>query len=476
MLMAGSDSASQHGTEAPGRSLTDLRVTLISTYEMGRQPFGLASPAAWLRERGAVVRCIDASRDSVPASAVTDAHLVAFYLPMHTATRLAVDIIGMAARANPRAHLCAYGLYAPLNAGFLRTLGVATVLGGEFELGLVRVAERVAAGEQRPSMTRQPEPEISTDRLDFRVPDRNGLPGLERYASLTLPDGTARTVGYTESSRGCKHSCRHCPIVPVYEGRFRIVAPDVVLADIASLVEAGAEHITFGDPDFFNGIKHATDIVTRLHRQFPALSYDVTIKVEHLLKHRAKLPVLRETGCAFVVSAVEAVDDRILRALDKGHTRNDFVAVAALLRHEGLVLVPTFVAFNPWITIDGYADLLATVAELGLVEHVAPVQLAIRLLIPSGSKLLELPDIRAIVGAFDERALVYRWQHPDSRVDALQAEIERAVQRAVQAGVTRAEIFEAVREVSRSAQGRLSPLPPLPARSTIPYLTEPWYC
>jgi hypothetical protein len=41
-------------------------------------------------------------------------------------------------------------------------------------------------------------------------------------------------------------------VVPVYNGVFRIVQRDVVLADIRQQVAMGAEHITFGDPDFFN--------------------------------------------------------------------------------------------------------------------------------------------------------------------------------------------------------------------------------
>jgi hypothetical protein len=253
-----------------------------------------------------------------------------------------------------------------------------------------------------------------------------------------------------------------------------------VLADIAGQVEAGAQHITFGDPDFFNGIRHALEVVTHLHRRFPTLTYDVTIKVEHLLKHRGALSALRDTGCAFVVTAVESVDDRVLKLLDKGHTCADFIAVAALFRDQGLVLVPTFVAFNPWITLDGYADLLATVAELGLREHVAPVQFAIRLLIPSGSKLLELPEIQALVGDFDERALVYRWRHRDPRVDDFQAQIERLVQCRIQAGASRIDIFEEVwerlQDVNRSTARRLSCLPHVRTRSTVPYLTEPWYC
>jgi hypothetical protein len=320
---------------------------------------------------------------------------------------------------------------------------------------------------------------VSLARQQFLVPDRAGLPDLAGYAQLALPDGSRRVVGYTEASRGCKHLCRHCPIVPVYKGRFRIVQRDVVLEDIRQQVARGAKHITFGDPDFFNGIKHALELVRCLHAQDPRLTYDVTIKVEHLLKYAPLLSTLSETGCSFVTTAVESVDDRVLEILDKGHTRADFLKVVGVCRRAGLNLVPTFVAFNPWITLDGYRDLLKTLGELDLVDHVAPIQLAIRLLIPQGSRLLELPEVRQVVGGFDESALCYRWEHPDPRVDALQREVEDWVQGAATRADRRSIFREVWRRLHQALDRTVAPLPDressLP-RAAIPFLNEPWYC
>src|SRR3989442_7670307 len=112
-----------------------VNVVLISTYELGRQPFGLASPAAWLRERGASLTCLDLSREALREEPVRAADLVAFYVPMHTATRLAVQLIEPVRRLNPGVHVCFYGVYAPMNESYLRGLGVETLLGGEFEEG-----------------------------------------------------------------------------------------------------------------------------------------------------------------------------------------------------------------------------------------------------------------------------------------------------------------------------------------------------
>ena len=474
-----------------------VRALLISTYDLGRQPFGLASPAAWLREAGIEVTCADLAKERLPQDAARDATLVAFFLPMHTATRLALPVIDRVRTLNPTATLVAYGLYAPLNEALLRERGIHVVLGGEFEEELVLTAVKgltTLSPEPRPvrhsvSEGGAPSPDLSAvalakaesqvprliPRLSFKVPLREGLPPLEKYASLQAGE-ERRVAGYTEASRGCKHRCRHCPIVPVYDGRFRIVSADVVIADARAQVASGARHITFGDPDFFNGIKHAKEVVRRFAQECPGATYDVTIKVEHLLQHADALPLLRETGCAFVTSAVEALDDAVLARLEKGHTRADFERVVALLRESGLVLSPTFVAFTPWTTLASYLDLLRTIDRLDLVEQVAPIQYAIRLLVPQGSRMLELEEMRALAGPFDPVTLTHHWRHPDPRVDSLQERLAQIV--GVRLNTPRREVFDRVWVEAHAAAGLQAPERTQPAivRSTVPYLNEPWYC
>jgi len=468
-----------------------VNVVLISTYELGRQPFGLASPAAWLRRAGAQVRCLDLSRDEFRDDLIRAADLIAFYVPMHTATRLAVMLLEPVRKLNPRAHLCFYGLYAPMNEAYLRNLGVESVIGGEFEGPLVALWERLRREDFNTELTESTEDTekkgigsappgvVSLARQEFLVPERVGLPALKEYAHLRWPDGSHRIAGYTEATRGCKHLCRHCPIVPVYRGAFRVVALDVVLADIRQQVAAGAQHITFGDPDFFNGPRHGIEIVESLHEEFPAVSYDVTIKVEHLLRHPDLLPTLRDTGCAFVVTAAEAVDDLVLERLAKHHTRADFLAVLRRCREVGLSLQPTFVPFTPWTTLEGYCDLLSVLDEHGLPSGVAPIQLAIRLLIPAGSLLLDLEEIRRIAAPFDPAALLHPWRHPDPRVDALAEEVQQIVERGEKMGRSREKIFQQIWQAAHIAAGLDAPAPIEPmlvARAAVPFLTEPWYC
>lgn len=455
-----------------------MKIALISTYELGRQPFGLASPAAWLRKRGHAVTCVDVSRDALNETALREAELIAFYVPMHTATRLTVELLEPIRRMNPKAHLCAYGLYASLSADILRAHGVGSLLGGEFEQSLVDLAEHLS-GLSAMSQIHPLDSNVSLSRLRFQVPDRTGLPPLRSYAHLVLPSGEHRVVGYTEASRGCKHLCRHCPVVPVYEGVFRVVDREVVLGDIRQQVAAGARHITFGDPDFFNGVGHAIPLVEALHREFPELTYDVTIKVEHLLQNGELLGTLKTTGCLFIVSAVESLDDAVLLKLEKSHTRADFFQAVDLCRRARIALQPTFIPFTPWTTFEQLLDLFEQVHRLDLVEAVGPIQLAIRLLIPAGSRLLELEEVRKMVGAFDAKALVYPWKSVNPAMDQLCDELQDIVATSEKLKLSRSATFEKLwRAVGKAAQQdireRIQPV--LASRATVPYLNEPWYC
>jgi radical SAM superfamily enzyme YgiQ (UPF0313 family) len=458
-----------------------VNIVLISTYELGRQPFGLASPATWLRKSGHDVVCLDLSRQSLDESAIRSAELIAIYLPMHTATRLAAKLIPTLRELNPLAELCCYGLYAPMNVDYLRTLGVGTILGGEFEQELTQLAERLQArleSEDRSEVSPQPEPLISLERLAFQVPDRSYLPPIGKYAHLIIPGGGFRLVGSTEASRGCKHLCRHCPIVPVYKGVFRIVSRDVVMQDIRQQVVAGAQHISFGDPDFFNGIRHAMELVEEFHREFPNVTYDVTIKIEHLKKYEAYVPKLKETGCLFVISAVEYLDDAVLNALDKGHTREDFLHVVHAFRALGMILHPTFVPFTQWTTMESYLDLLLVIRAESLMENVAPIQLGIRLLIPEGSRLLELDEVRSNVGPFDPESLFYPWKHVDPRVDVLSETVQAIAAEGDRRKESRSIVFERIWKAAHTAAGldvRISQSSDAPA-AAVPFLSEPWYC
>ena len=458
-----------------------MRVLLISCYELGHQPFAVASAAAHLLDHGHTVDCLDLSVERCEPTRVRSADMVGISIPMHTAIRLGVRVGALVREINPTCHICYFGLYASLNEDYLLSTTADSVIGGEFEVPLAQhadglsgngevVTEGVSIAEQHcaPNLSRQ----------QFLTPARHLLPPLQKYARLETAEGDLRLVGYVEASRGCAHRCRHCPIPAVYEGRLRIVQEQVVLDDIANLVRMGAEHINFGDPDFLNGVKHSLRIVRAMHQRFPALSFDFTAKIEHLIEHQEAVVELGALGCVFVLSAVESVDADTLRYIDKGHTRDDVVEALAVTRRAGIALRPSLLPFTPWTTLQNFLELLEFVEEHDLIYNLDAVQYSIRLLLPPGSWLLRIPEIQPFVGELIQEDFVYQWAHPDARVDALQVQVARTAEEAVRTEEDLATTFYRIRELTLTLLGRTSrPRPPRGrAARKPPRLTEAWFC
>lgn len=458
------------------------QILLVACYELGHQPLAVAWPAAFLERAGYRPAVMDVSVEPFDADKVKRARVIAISVPMHTALRLGVRVAERARALNPGCHVCFFGLYASLNADHLFVHGADSVIGGEAESPLVDLIEALdnGAGGPPPSVQRPGRPAAPhLRRLDFPVPSRTALPSLKTYAHLDR-QGRLEPAGYVEATRGCLHLCRHCPIPPVYGGRFFAVPRDVVLADIHQQYEAGARHITFGDPDFLNGPTHALAVARALHAEWPRLTFDVTAKIEHLLRHRARLPELADLGCLFIVSAAESLSDPVLAHLDKGHTRADIVEALRVTREAGITLRPTWVAFTPWTALGDYREWLDFLEAEALIDHVDPVQYGLRLLVPPGSLLLESPALAPHLGPLEPETLSYGWAHPDPRMDALQSQVAAAVAEAVERADDAPAIFDQVRALAAEAAGAAPPEPVTgrlaPDRRRPPRLSEAWFC
>jgi len=409
-------------------------------------------------------------------------------VPMHTALRLGEQLARRVRSLNPSAHICFYGLYAVLNEAYLLEELIDSAIGGEYEQPLLELVAALERDDQSANGTIPTIPGVSTRRQVSKpniarapsvMPERAGLPPLERYARLEW-NGETRIVGYAETTRGCKHTCQHCPITPIYHGRFFAVPADIVLADIRAQVHQGAQHITFGDPDFLNGPTHALRITRVLHQEFPDVTFDATIKIEHLLKHRYLLPELKDNGCLFVVSAVESLNDAVLLRLQKGHSGADVAEVFDLMEQAGIALRPSLMPFSPWETLESYVRLLDFIEARHLIEHVDPVHLSIRLLIPPGSALLDTSDRRTWLRELDKAAYTYRWQHPDPRMDELQGKVSALVEEAQRKGADAIETFFHIKALALAMQGQdmciSCGIAGYGARKIVPHLTETWFC
>ena len=456
-------------------------VLFVSCYELGRQPLSLASPRATLLRAGFDPAVVDTSVEELTDAAIQAAHLVAIAVPMHTALRLGSRVAERVRALNPDAHICFHGLYATLNAGHLLRHLADSVISGETEGPLLELAHALGRGDDPSGVpgvgTRSRPAAPVLDPAPLVTPVRDGMAPPRSYAGLEQ-DGVIVQAGAVEATRGCHHECRHCPIPPIYGGRFTVVPRELVIADARAQIAAGARHLTFGDPDFFNGPGHGLRIMRALRDDYPRLTFDVTIKVEHLLQHRKRLPELAELGCVFVVSAVESLSDRVLAKLDKGHSRSEVEEALDLLDAVSVPMRPSLLPFTPWADIDDYLELLHFVAERGLIACVDPIQLAIRLLVPPGSSLLGDPTSQEWLGDLDAENFSYRWAHPDPRMDVLQAEILAAVEAAAAENAPDDETFARIWVMAHQASGTIAPLVPSPraVRRPPPRLTESWFC
>lgn len=406
-----------------------MKIFLVATYELGQQPGAVGAAAAHLREQGHEVRALDVSIDPWDPSAVEWADEVAFSVPMHTATRLARDL--------------AHGIDKPV-----RAFGLYAEQCHDFATPV---------------------------EWDAPLPDRAVLPPLDRYARLEI-EGEERLVGSVLATHGCAHRCRHCPVPVVFDGRVVRIDEDAVLADIAQLVAAGARHISFGDPDFLNAPPHTLRIVRAMHERFPDVTFDCTVKVEHVIqyggiRHADLWPGFAAAGCVFVVSAFESVDDAVLDRLDKDHTAADAARAVRILRDAGIEVRPSWLPFTPWTTHDDVIALLDFVYDHDLVGSIDPVQYSVRLLLPEGSLLLDHPDLTPEspggVGPWDPERSTYTWASADPAVDALQQRIAAIVDSPDDPVAVYARVRDAAGappvDLSRVTTGR-------------PRLSETWFC
>jgi radical SAM superfamily enzyme YgiQ (UPF0313 family) len=454
-----------------------LSILLISCYELGHQPANLAVPMGFLRRAGYSAEAMDLSVEGFDEQKVKRAQFIGVSVPMHTALRLGLRVAEAVRRINPRSHICFYGLYASLNADYLLETVADSVIGGEFEQSLVALIESIDKGSQIGTNDRRSLPVLA--RLDFPLPERRGLPALERYAKLDC-NGEQQLAGYVEASRGCLHHCTHCPIPPVYNGRFFVVPESVVLEDIRQLVKSGARHMTFGDPDFLNGPTHSLRIARAMHEEFPELTFDFTAKIEHIIKYRSLIPEMALAGCVFVVSAVESLSDTVLARLEKGHTRRDVECALKILQGAGIALRPSFVSFTPWTTIDDFIEVLDFVRSHDLIDHVDPVQYSIRLLVPPGSLLVSQPDTDVWMGPLAQESFSYGWSHTDPRMDELHKQVAQIVEQAAQRNEDPALTFYRIRDAAShlNDEGETIRFVPeiSPTRVRPPRLTEAWFC
>ena len=451
-------------------------ILVVSAYEQGQQPGTVATAAAIFDRNGHHVIPLDLSHEGLSDVDLSDVDVLAISCAMHTGTRLGLEFAAKSKARNPNLLVIGYGLYASLMAD--REVSEDAVdlwVGGEFEAALGEVSSNLADGISRDisridGMGTTPK----FDRAGHIVPNRIGLKPPEHYAGARRLDGNV-PVGTVEATRGCAHTCLHCPIPSVYEGKLRLVSPEIVLEDIENHIGHGARHITFTDPDFFNAVPHSFEILREMRRRHPEITFNATIKVEHLIEYEHRLPEMRDLGCLFITSAFESLNDDILDRLKKGHTSQDLELVLRIGSEVDIPIIPTWLPFTPWTSLEDMQTLLRFVYEHDLVSRTPPIQYAIRLLVPPRSLLEDVLRGENRLLEFDDSKLSFKWENPE--VDDLQEDIMKIVEDShdSQSETFIADTFE---QIWISVFKDTEPVPKRQAETDdfVPGLIEAWFC
>ncbi len=473
------------------KTSTPMKVLVISSYELGRQPQSVAEVQNLVESLGHRVSVLDLSlpddmdrqlhqasndllwpegsyADLTKAFADTDLFLLS--TPMLTAATMAKRLVKAISKANPAAKIAAFGLYSDI----VLTDSIPHIdaaMTGEY---LPLIEEWLAAG--LPSNHRATSNRPSRHSTNTVI-ERTSLPPISAYPGIVV-DGVHKLVGHVESTRGCRHSCLHCPVPTAYHGRIQINPVDTILTDIRGLLDQGATHITFGDPDFLNAPIHASKIIEGLDAlSSEDISFDATIKVEHILKYPSLIEKMAASGCSMITSAVESLNDEVLSRLDKGHTAEQAYEATEIVQKLGITLHPSFLPFTPWTTNRDLADIVDYCYHFGLEEVVEPVQFGIRLLLPPGSLLLSSENRDFEILDYDPTTMGYRWQHSDRRIDELAIKVASLAEEATYAKQSNLETLHAIRHI---AYQFIDKVPPAITRGTTiqssTKLAEPWFC
>lgn len=452
-----------------------MHVLVLSLYDLGRPPIEAFAIAEHVRRSAGndptwSAEVVDVSVENWPTERVSAADVVVLSVPMHTASRMAVEASARIRSEGSGAVIVGLGLYAHLAGSALDNAVTASF--GPNELN---------------AFARWLTQQKTTESLALPFPGSPSVApamsfvSLDRYSQLAVGDDR-RIAGALYASTGCLHRCTHCPVPVAFNGRIRLPAIDSVLADADAQIAAGALHMSFADPDFLNAPSHARRVIRALRERHPSVTFDCTVKVEHILRHSTVWPELAAAGCLFVVSALESVDNEVLKILDKGHTAAEGEQAVHVLRSAGIEIRPSLLPFTPWTTIRGIAELFAFAERCDLLDSIDPVQYSIRLLVPQGSLLATHPALLPYRGDYDDAAMTYRWTAADAAVDALQIHLAAIAD----AGATQdqpprqtyARMRSAVADAlgPREAQTVFTERIRFGSTEARPRMTEPWFC
>ena len=377
-----------------------MKILLLSFYDLGKQPKIISELHKKLDNGSNQIDVVDYSIEEKNLT-LDNYDVLGIYASMHTASVLAEQYLRDRKLPNK---LFVFGLYANVfSEMFSNFQSIHSFDSDELE-SLLEV---------------QLNPNYS---FKHSVPDRTILPSITDYSHIV--DGSNNLIaGSVETTYGCKHECTHCPVPIEFKGMFKTFGTEKIITDVTNQVEEGAKHISFNDPDFFNGPKHALKILQLLNEKHPSITYDSTIKVEHILKYPDYFQELKNLNMLFVISAFETTNDHVLNILQKNHSFNDLNKAVELSLENKIDIRPTWMPFSPWTEQNDLISIIKLIENYKLRETVDPIQLTIKLLVPKNSLILKRPEMKEYLLDYDPSSFSYAWKYKFPNIDNIQNEL-----------------------------------------------------
>lgn len=391
-----------------------MKIILISTDEVGYQPLGLATVIPFLTD-WAEVSVSDRSISLNPISLHYD--LIAFSVATFGAISSTVELAKTLRKEGYSNPFIFYNQYAIVQPDTFLLDDACFVINGVYEPVLLNIVKALQEHKSVQSVDfvlskTNSEAKKLLKLNTFFVPDRSVLPPLSQYVKRK-----GSIVGNVETMRGCAHGCTYCSVFAAYQKRVIKIPIEIVLADIAQVVKMGAKHITFIDADFFSTGKRGITIIERMHMLFPDLTFDLTMRLDDAIRYREYFPDLKQWGCVEVTTAIEFPVETVLNEIEKKISLADIEEGIQILQKANIEINPTFITFNPWVTMAQIEGLDEFLKDLKLGSTLKLEQAITRLLLFKGSPLLEHEKIKTL--CLTDRGTFFDWNHPDQEVDEM---------------------------------------------------------
>ncbi len=166
------------------------------------------------------------------------------------------------------------------------------------------------------------------DKLeDLPFPDYS-LVDIRNYSEALL----GGPCGAILSARGCPYQCSYC--TPTFGRRLVMRSPESVVAEMQSLIAAGAKVIRFLDDTFTCNRKRVIEICKLILDRNMRIQWTCLSRVDTLDKEM--LAWMKRAGCARILLGVESYSEKVLDYLKKGVNPKTVNTRLQLIRDAGI--------------------------------------------------------------------------------------------------------------------------------------------